>query len=62
MNEGLLTGLISVNLKKLLILLIVKFFVKNSSIMELLVRNYRGLNPTLVTESNMVELMVWIQT
>ena len=30
--------------------------------MELLVRNYRGLNPTLVTESNIVVLMVWIQT
>ena len=62
MDEGLLTGLTSIDLKEALILLIMKFFVKNSRIMELLVRNYLGLNPTLVAESNIVELMVWIQT
>ena len=61
MDEGLLTGLISIGLKKLLILLIMKSFVKNWSIMVLSVRNYRGLNLTLVTENNIVELMVWIQ-
>ena len=57
LDDGLLTDFISIDLKKLFILLIMKFFVKNSSIMELLVRNYRGLNPTLVTERNIVELM-----
>ena len=42
MDEGLLTGLISIDIKKLLILLIMKLCVENSSIMELSVRNYCG--------------------
>ena len=62
MDDGLLTDLISIDLKEILILLIMKFFAKNSSIMGLSVRNYRGLNLTLATESNIVELMVWILT
>ena len=40
MNEGLLTGLISIDLKRAFDIVDHKFLVKNSNIMELLVRNY----------------------
>ena len=62
MDEGPLTGLISIDLKKAFDTVDHEILVKNSSIMEFWVRNYRGLNLTLATENNIVELMVWIQT
>jgi len=60
MDEGLLAGLISIDLKKAFDTVDHEILCKNSSIMELWVRNYRDLNFTLATESNIVELMVWI--
>ena len=62
MDEGLLTGLISIDLKKAFDTVDHEILVKNSSIMELWVRNYHGLNLTLATKCNVVELMVWILT
>ena len=50
MNKRLLTGLISVDLKKDLMRLIIRFYGENSSIMVLSVENYHGLNPILVME------------
>ena len=47
MDEGLLTGLISIDLEKAFDTVHHEFFVKNSNIMELWVRNYHGLNLTL---------------
>ena len=62
MDEGLLTDLISIDLKKAFDTVDHEILCKKSSIMELWVRNYRDLNFTLATESNIVELMVWILT
>ena len=49
MNDVTKISIVARNL--FLILLIMKFFVNNSSIVELSVRNHRGSNLTLVTEA-----------